>query len=263
MVYYADLYLTYIKLLVRVMAQYRLDFLIMIIASILHDGATLLFLTVVFANIQQLQGWSFHEMLLIFGLSVTGRSLWNTFLDIPHRIQSYIRRGQLDILLVRPPSVLFQMAGENGINPPGLGRVAVGLSAILLALGNPTVDTQWWWVFYLTIAILSGVFIQFSINMMLACLSFWFTNVHSLLITIGWMNLFGQYPLHIFAWPLQFVLTWVLPFALMGFYPAAFLLRGEPYRVMGILAPFMGFLLFGLTLAIWRTSIRHSQSTGS
>ncbi|MCB0106290.1 MAG: ABC-2 family transporter protein, partial [Caldilineaceae bacterium] len=76
MVYYADLYLAYLRNLVRLMGQYRADFLIMLTASLIHDGSTLLLLTIIFTNIRQLQGWSFHEMLLIYGLSVTTRSLW-------------------------------------------------------------------------------------------------------------------------------------------------------------------------------------------
>ena len=121
----------------------------------------------------------------------------------------------------------------------------------------------WWTVFYLPLTVISGMLIMFSVQLLLACLTFWFVNTFSLMQTIAWMNQFGQYPVTILALPLRFLLTWVLPYAMMGFYPAAFLLRGGEYRLYGLLAPPMGLLLFGLSLLVWRASVRRYQSTGS
>jgi ABC-type uncharacterized transport system permease subunit len=50
---------------------------------------------------------------------------------------------------------------------------------------------------------------------------------------------------------------------MIGFYPVAFLVRGEAYRLYGLLAPVIGWVLLGLALSLWRISIRHYQSTGS
>ena len=261
MVYYLDLYLTYFRLVLKAWSQYRADFAISLVTSMLHDGSTLLFLSVIFANIHQLEGWSFSEMLLIWGLAVITRNLANGLLDVPHRIHSYIWRGDLDRLLVRPPAPLFQIAGENGITLPALGRVLVGVAAILTVL--PELQLPWWGVLYLPLVIVSGTLIMFSLQLLLACLSFWFTNVNSLLSTVTWMNQFGQYPVTIFDLPLRLLFTWVLPYAMMGFYPAAFLLRGNEYRLYGLLAPLIGFIFLGLSLSFWRWAIRHYQSTGS
>lgn len=71
-----------------------------------------------------------------------------------------------------------------------------------------------------------GVLIFFSVQLLMVCLSFWFINTVSLMQTMSWMCPFGQYPVTIFAPPLQFLFSWVLPDALTGFYPAAFVLRG-------------------------------------
>jgi len=261
MAYYADLYLTYFRLLLKAWSHYRADFVISFVASALHDGATLVFLTGVFANIHQLEGWSFQELLLIWGLAVITTNLANGLLDVPHRIHGYIRRGDLDRLLVRPPAPLFQIAGESGLTLPALGRVFIGAVAILTVL--PELRLPWWGMLYLPLVIVSGTLIMFSVQLLLACLSFWFTNVLSLLSTVTWMQQFGQYPVTIFALPLRFLFTWVLPYAMMSFYPVAFLLRGEEYRLYGLLAPLMGFIFLGLSLPVWRWAIRHYQSTGS
>jgi ABC-2 type transport system permease protein len=261
MVYYADLYLTYFRLLLKAWSQYRANFAVALVASMIHDGSTLLFLTVVFANIRQLEGWSFQETLLTWSLAMICRNLANSFFDVPHRIHMYVQSGELDRLLVRPPEPLIQIAGERGITLPALGRALVGGIAILIILSE--LQLPWWGVLYLPLAIISGVLIMFSLQLIISCLNFWFTNAIAVLTMVTWMYQFGQYPVTIFALPLRLLLTWVLPYAMMGFYPAAFLLRGDEYRLYGLLVPLMALLFLGLALSAWRWSLRRYQSTGS
>ena len=263
MAYYCDLYLTYVRFAFKSVAQYRADFGIAFVASILHTGSTLVFLAVVFANIPRLASWSFHEMLLIWGLAETAVNLANTFFDVPHRIYAYVQRGYLDLLLVRPLSPLVQIAGESGITLMALGRALVGVVAILTALAALRAQVPWWAALYLPLVIISSTLLFFSVQLLLSCLSFWFVNTVSVLQTMAWMNRFGQYPVTILALPLQFLFTWVLPYAMLGFYPAAFLLRGGEYRLYGLLAPLIGFGFFGASQLVWRVAIRHYQSTGS
>jgi ABC-2 type transport system permease protein len=263
MAYYADLYLTYVRFAFKSVAQYRADFSIAFVASILHSGSSLVFLAVIFANIPRLAGWSFHEMLLIWGLAGTAVNLANTFFDVPHRMYAYVRRGDMDRLLVRPLSPLMQIAGESGITLMALGRALVGVAAILTALAALRAEVPWWAALYLPLVIISSTLLFFSVQLLLSCLSFWFVNTVSVLQTTTWMNRFGQYPVSIFALPLQVLFTWVLPYAMMGFYPTAFMLRGDEYRLYGLLAPLMGFTFLGLSLSVWRWAIRHYQSTGS
>ena len=263
MLYYWHLYINYWRLFVKRMAQYRADLAITIGAAALHQGSTLLFIGVIFSNIRQLQGWSFAEVLMIYGLMNATQALWNVALDVPHRIHWYIQLGRLDYLLVRPTGVLFQIAGESGLNPTSSGRVAISIVAIVIAVREQGATVEWWWALYLPGVMISGVLIIFSVFLLLACPSFWFTNVNSLLTTISWISRLGEFPATIFGPALQFMLTWVFPFALIGFYPAAFLLRGDAYRFYGLLALVMGWVFLGLALSFWRVAIRHYQSTGS
>ena len=235
----------------------------MIGAAAVHEGSLLLFIGIIFSNIQQLQGWSFGEVLMIYGLMTTTNSLWNVLLDVPHRINGYIQRGRLDYLIVRPAGVLFQIAGEGGLNPSASGRALLGIATIIIALREQSVTPAWWWALYLPAVVISGVLFLFSLYLLMACPSFWFTNVNSLLTTLSWTAQMGRFPVTIFGPVLQFVLTWVFPFAMIGFYPVAFLLRGEAYRLYGLLALVVGWVFLGLALAFWRVAVRHYQSTGS
>jgi ABC-2 type transport system permease protein len=259
--YHIDLYLTYLRLTAKSWWQYRADFFISVVSALLHDGSSLLFLSVIFASVRQLEGWSLYEILLIWALEVMIRSVAHCFFDVPHRIHMYVHSGDLDRLLVRPPALLLQIAGERGMSVEFVGQLAIGMGALLAVV--PGLHLPWWSVFYLPLIIVTGVLIMSGLHLLFACLNFCFTNAIAALSTVTWMYRFGQYPVTIFALPLRFLLTWVLPYAMMGFYPAAFLLRGDEYRLYGLLAPLMGLLLFGLSLLVWRVSLSRYQSTGS
>jgi ABC-2 type transport system permease protein len=261
--YYSGLYINYWRLFAKTMAQYRADVAIMIGGMALQEGATLLFIGVIFSNIQQLQSWTFAEVLMIYGMMGLTRGLWNVLLDVPHRVQRYIQSGELDYLLVRPAGVLFQIAGASGLNPTSSGRVVISIVAIVIAVREHGATVAWWWALYLPAVVISGVMLYLGLYLLLACPSFWFTNVQSLLANVHLISQLGQFPVTIFGPVLQFGLTWIFPFAMIGFYPAAFLLRGDAYRFYGLLALVMGWVFLALALAVWRVSIRHYQSTGS
>ncbi len=79
---------------------------------------------------------------------------------------------------------------------------------------------------------------------------------------LGYFAEFARYPLTIYARPVGFVLTWVLPYAMAGLYPAGFLLGKDGYRLYGLLAPLMGALFLALALLVWSVAVRHYKSTG-
>lgn len=261
--YYAGLYATYWQLLFKAMSQYRADFLLGMVTSLLHAGSYLVFIAIVFARIPQLNGWTYSEMLLIYGLTVTCLSLRDVFFDATHRVSWYVQSGGLDMLLVRPANALFLMSGEAGINVNSIGRTIIGVAALVLALGSGTLPVAWWWALYLPLIIVTSTLLVFGLYLLLACLSFWFTNVSSALTTVSWTAVFGQFPVTIYTLPLRFLFTWIVPFAMIGFYPAAFLLRGDEYRIYGLIAPLMGIGFLSLALWVWGRAIRRYQSTGS
>jgi ABC-2 type transport system permease protein len=137
----------------------------------------------------------------------------------------------------------------------------VGGIAILTVM--PSLHLPWWSAFYLPLTIVSGVLIMFSVQLIAACLCFWFTNAVSVLTTMAWMSQFGQYPATIFSLPFRIFFTWILPYAMVSFYPAAFMLRPDAHLWYGLLAPLVGLAVFLLSLAVWSVAVKHYQSTGS
>jgi ABC-2 type transport system permease protein len=243
------------------MSTYKVDVTIGALAALLHDAATLLLLSVVFSNIRQLRGWSFNEITFIWGFAVITRNLGYTFFDIVAHAYNYIARGEMDRALVRPRPILLQMAAQGGFNTFAIGRTLIGIAAVAFSLQG--LHLQWWAWIYLPVSILRAVLLHFSLVLLIFCLSVFFIQTFSLYGAIVWVSQFGQYPVDIFSPVLQFLFIWVIPYAMMGFIPAAFLLRGERYAILGLIQPAMGAAFLALSLLAWRAALKRYGSTGS
>src|SRR5919107_822661 len=84
--YYIELYGAYFQQAMKTLAQYRTDFGIMAVSASVREGTTLLFLSAIFGRITQLQGWSFYEIVLAYGIGTVAGSFGNTFLNMPHGV---------------------------------------------------------------------------------------------------------------------------------------------------------------------------------
>lgn len=261
--HYAGLYVAYFRVGLKILAQYRADFVLIAIGALIRDGASLLFLSIIFGRIPALAGWSLDELVLVYGLLAVGGYLGSIFLNSAHNLGWYIGAGKFDILLIRPAPALFQLVSEQPFNPTFMGSFFVGVALVALALARLGLAFQWWWILYLPLVAISGALISFSINLIVACLAFRFTNVSSLMILLGYAPEFARYPLGIYAAPLAFILTWIMPHAMSGLYPAGFLLGKTGYAPYGLFALIMGWLFLALAMGVWRVTSRWYSSTGT
>jgi ABC-2 type transport system permease protein len=76
-----------------------------------------------------------------------------------------------------------------------------------------------------------------------------------------------SYPMHIYPDWLRSVFTFILPAALLNYYPALYFLdKPDPLGMpifMRFLSPLAGLLVLLISLLFWRFGIRHYQSTGT
>jgi ABC-2 type transport system permease protein len=81
----------------------------------------------------------------------------------------------------------------------------------------------------------------------------------------GSLRTFVTYPITIYATAIQVVLTVVVPFAFVNFYPAAVLLGKDGQAFpgwVGWLTPVVGLVMFGLAYRVWMRGIDRYQGAG-
>ncbi|RTE00245.1 ABC transporter permease [Paenibacillus whitsoniae] len=249
------MYGQFLKIYLKTLVEYRADTLIAIVAGIIAQGSTLAFLTVIFSRIPALAGWDFYELVFLFGLAAAGRALNQTFLNAPFLITGYIRYGKLDMMMVRPVGVLFQSIGY-GQELNGVGQLCTGL--VIMVYSALKLDMTWSYgqVGFAILALLCSALIQFAILLTISVLTFWVHEVRSLIFPVTWLYDFARYPLQIFHPVLRGLLTYVFPYAIGSFYPAAYLLHHERYEWALWGVPLVTLAVLGVALWIWSLGLR-------
>ena len=81
------------------------------------------------------------------------------------------------------------------------------------------------------------------------------------------MRKFAGYPISIFPKVIQFLMTYIVPFAFVNYFPASYLLGKDisnKYNNAYLWAvPFIGMVLYALVYLFWRYSLRHYKSSGN
>ncbi len=260
---YLDLFGQYFVQYAKVRLAYRTDFLISVATTLVATlfGIAVVFL--IFGRIRQLFGWTFYEILFLYGFSLLPMSLFNMVsINLYYFSDTYIVQGKFDRVLLRPLDSLFQILFEQ-FRLEALGDTALGLfvmSACAARLGLHLGPGE---IAFLAVAALSGSVLYISIFLMLTCVSFWMEDRVGVIPPVYNMLTFGRYPLDIYNGFIKFVMSWVVPFGFASFYPTAALLRRETYHVYGLLSPLMAVLFLTLAIVVWRRGVRNYASTGS
>lgn len=170
-------------------------------------------------------------------------------------------RGELDRVLVRPLSALLQVQLELA-RPQTLNGVVLGV--IILGVSSQQLGITW--TFAAILAVFAGVFgawlLYGGLYIAIASLSFWTQDRVGLFpIAYNLIN-FGRYPLTVYPLFIRFLLTFVLPYGFLAFYPAAGVLR-PAYQTVGLLTLPVGGVWFMVSMVLWRRGLARYEGAGS
>ena len=257
------IYGAYFVQFLKARMAYRTDFVIDLTASVLSLGAQLTVLAVLFRQVTALRGWTFDEVLLIYGFSLLPSGLFNLVsVNIYRFSERYLVEGELDRVLLRPVDplgqILFGSFGINGVNELVLG-IAVTAAAVR-RLGLHPGPGDWLW---LAVLALSGALVYVGVFLALASVSFRWEDRMGLMPPVYNVIRFSRYPLTIYGRPVRWLLTFLLPFGWVAFYPANWLLRHPPWDRWAVWTPLVGAVVFWSARRLWLAGVRRYGSTGT
>ncbi|WP_026887957.1 ABC transporter permease [Clostridium beijerinckii] len=263
MLKYMRLYGHFFKQQMKVVLEYRVDFIIGIISTILYQSTSILFLSIIFNYITEIRHWSFYEMLFIYGIAGTGRSIHHIFFDNLWVIGSqYIRTGNFDRLLVRPINPLFHLIADR-VQIDGFGQLIIGLAILLSAMPHLTIQWSIINILLLILMIISSGLIFVAVNLFFSTFSFWIIDSFSLTLAAFWISDFARYPITIYNKTIRFIITWIIPYAFTAFYPAALFISHDGYKDLAILTPIVAIISIGASYYFWKIGIKHYVGTGT
>jgi ABC-2 type transport system permease protein len=242
---------------------YKADFFIASFANILATVAGYGFVLVLFSRIPQLKGWKFEEVLFIYGFSLIPMGLFNIVsLNLYDFGEIYIVEGKFDRVLLRPIHSLFQILFEN-FRLESLQEIITGLAAVLYCAGRLKIPATTLNLILFPFLIFCGAVIYTCIFVIISSVNFWVEDRIGLAPPVFNMIAFGRYPITIYNTAIQFMLSWIIPFAFASFYPTVRYLGRMEFRTEFFLVPVVAAALVGLALLIWERGVLQYKSTGS
>lgn len=248
---------------VKVRLAYRGDFLIGLATSMLATAFGFGFLLILFSKIPRLAGWRLEEAVFLYGFGLIPFGIFNVVsLNIYEFGNTYIIEGKFDRVLLRPISSLFQVLFEV-FRIESLHEVLIGVLAVWWASRRLGIEWSVGTLMLSVLFVLCGAVIYVSIFTLLSCVSFWFEDRVGVHPPVYNLIAFGRYPLSIYSQLIQFLLSWIIPFAFASFYPSARLLGRPEMRNLWLLAPVMAAACLAVMLFTWNRGLRQYSSTGS
>lgn len=242
--------------------QYRADFLIQAVFSVLWSGLALFPLLVVFGDRSTVAGWEFGQALVVIGLFVMMKGVLEgainpSLLAVVERI----RTGSFDYTLLKPADAQF-LVSTSRFDPWQFTDVIAGLGIIVYAfvqLGRtPGVQELGAAVLLLTAAIA----VMYSLWILIIASAFWVVRMDNLVFLLGAIFDAARWPIHVFRGTWRFVFTFIIPLALMTSFPAMALLGTLSFRTaIASLAGAAAFFL--LARSVWSLAIRSYTSASS
>ena len=258
-----SLFLHYFAQYAKVRMAYKGDFFIAVGTSF---TATLLgfgFVLVLFSKIPNLKGWSFYELLFLYGFSLIPLGFFNMLsLNLYQFGEIYIIQGKFDRILLRPIHSMFQVLFEV-FRLESLQETVTGVFVVAYCSYRMHLV---WGLQDIVLAVLFVVFgavIYLSTFLILTTVSFFFEDKVGVVPPVYNMVAFGRYPLPIYNVFIQFFLSWIIPFAFASFYPTVRLLHRHEYAHSYFMAPVVAATFFGIALLLWHAGERNYSSTGT
>lgn len=261
--WYFKLYGMFLSQYLKAVMHSRADFFIGFLAFFLIQFGGIAFIALIFRQIPDLLGWTFYDLLFIYGFANIPRGIDHMFTDYLWLLAgNVIVNGEFDRYLLRPMHPLFQIIAQR-FQPDGVGEVIIGVILVVYASVKGGIEFTPFKIVIFIVLILFSTLIYTSIKLILASLAFWLKRSQSILFMFYSMSDFAKYPLEIYHRFIRSFITYIVPFALTAYVPASYFLGAAELAptlglVMGI-----GILAFAFGYYLFNKGMKQYESVGN
>lgn len=256
------LYLHYVSVNVRSAMQYKASLLLMIMGQLLLSTTTFFGIHFMFMRFQDVKGYTYGEVLLCFAIVLMQFSLAEMFARGFDTFAGIVRRGEFDRVLVRPRSLILQVLGAK-FEVSRIGRLLQAVIIFVYVIATSAVNWTAGRIFCLLLMLTGGTLLFGGLFLIYAGLCFFtlegleFVNV----FTDGGRE-YGKYPLDIYGEGIMKFSIYVIPYALIQYYPLQYLIGRSDSFAYALCPLGVGVFLLA-AYALWRVGVRRYTSSGS
>jgi ABC-2 type transport system permease protein len=239
--------------------QSRSNFVLLASVYILDYVLILAFFSIIYQHVNQIQGWSFREALLLTSTAHLLLSLHDVLISTNVvELLNWIRKGTLDSLLTKPmPSLFICSFWKPDVTSIPALFYAITLWVISLILNPPTLGRL---AFYF-ILFFGGFLIRWGIALLTASLAFQFVNVPAFIALCQSLFSYANYPRALYRGISKLIFTFIFPVGIIANVPAEALLSKGSTLWSAFLLVFSG-LFFTFSVKMLQIRIRYYTSAG-
>lgn len=260
---YLRLYRVLVTQFLKTIMQSKVDFLMGLLGFFLTQILGIAFLYLVFEQIPDLQGWSFEQLMFIYGFAQIPRGIDHLFTDniwlVAWRL---VINGDFDRYMLRPMNIFFQVIAEK-LQPDALGELLVGGILVISAAAKGIVIIDGIHVVLFIISVFAGALIYTSIKLFFASIAFWVKISGPFLQVAYEMSDFAKYPTEIYTKLIRFLVTWVIPFAFVAYLPASYFLKETVSAGVVGIECIIAVVFWCIAYALFKRGTRRYESAGN
>lgn len=242
--------------------EYRLNITVKIFTDIIWYTAQLSVFEVLFKHTNNISGWTIDTTRVFMGLLFVVDACWMLFFsENLDRFSEKVRKGDLDLLLVKPVNSQFMMSFQR-VNTPYIGNILIAASWLVYALHRLPGEVSWARLGLLVITIPCSLAITYSLRFLFSVQALIFTRAEN--INYVWYQIYrlGTRPDALYPAWLRYTILTILPVGFLASVPARLILN-EPEWFLLAASVCLALICIYLSTKFWRFALRFYSSASS
>lgn len=261
------LYFTYVGMYFRSRMEYRATFFFGSFSNFYYYLIVYATLIIMVHKFGTINGWNYSELILLYSFNliayaISGVFFWQTIFNLESKVTS----GEFDRFMLRPVGIITQLVCQE-FGYVFLGQIVVCMFFLIPALVSLHLKITLIKVLFILYTILGGVMFHAGVVIIIGSLSFWLMRSTQ----IGWVvyydvRNFTNYPVSIYPNYIKFILTFLLPWAIVNYYPSLIILNKFSNNfevILGTISPLIGVGIFVFSQVVFKLGLRRYSGTGS
>ena len=255
------LYFSFLKTSLKEMLIYRLDCVVGMVSQMVTQAVEIIFIWIVFQNTENLAGWNFSQIMLLYGITLLSLGIADFCFDALYDIgPKYMREGEFDKIMLRPVHPLISIIGASK-EFTSLGYFFLGLIITIVMLIKLAIPITFLFILKIVFFSIIGALIIGAINTIFSITSFWTYRSNEFIWAANRVYTFAQYPIDIYNGFIKFLITVVIPFAFVAYFPTMSYLGFDKYMIY--LSPIVAIVLWIIAVKVWNLALNKYRSTGN
>ena len=256
-----SLYFSFLKISLKEILIYRIDCIVGILSQFVVQLVSLIFIFIVFSHTNNIAGWNFYQILLLYGVTRIPIGIAGYCFDGLYDIgPKYIRNGDFDKILLRPVHPLISIIGSSR-EFVAIADLFIGIGISVFMLVKLSIPITVFLILKILFFSLVGAFIIGAINTIFSISSFWTYRSNEVIWSFYRMYTFTEYPITIYNKFIRILITVILPFAFVAYYPTMAYLGFNMYMIY--LSPIVAIILWLIAIKLWNLALNKYRSTGT